>query len=68
MQPGAGAGPLDLIRLALLNRGIFCGPHGSFNISTPMSKDEVQRAVETFRGVVEEVAPILVEHANRRFA
>ena len=60
--------PLDLIRLALLNRGIFCVPHGSFNISTPMSKDEVQRAVETFRGVVEEVAPILVEHANRRFA
>lgn len=40
---------LEILHLALLNRGIFAAPRAMFNISTPMREADVDRAVDAVR-------------------
>ena len=46
---------LRLLHLALLNRGIFAAPRGMFNISTPMTEADVDRALAAVRDALGEV-------------
>ena len=46
---------LRLLHLALLNRGIFAAPRGMFNISTPMTEADVDRALAAVRDALQEV-------------
>lgn len=46
---------LEILHLSLLNRGIFAAPRGMFNISTPMTEADVDRALEAVGGALAEV-------------
>ncbi len=69
---GAATARVDirtLLHLLLLDRGIFAAPRGMFNISTPMSEDEINeggKAIKAclleLRPYIEQVAPELVLH------
>lgn len=46
---------LEMLHLSLLNRGIFAAPRGMFNISTPMTEADVDRAIAAVREGLREV-------------
>lgn len=46
---------LKLLHLALLNRGIYPSPQGSFNVSTAMAEADVDRAIEALDDAAHEV-------------
>ncbi|MCP4121023.1 MAG: hypothetical protein GY751_04660 [Bacteroidetes bacterium] len=39
---------LDLLHLEMMNRGVFFMQRGMFNLSTPMTMDEIDKAVNAF--------------------
>ena len=47
-----------LLHLALLNRGVFAAPRGMFNISTPMSEDHIDAAVDAVQDALIEVKAV----------
>jgi glutamate-1-semialdehyde 2,1-aminomutase len=45
----------EIVHLLLMNRGIFASKRSMFNISTPMSESEVEKAVEVLSTCLEEI-------------
>lgn len=56
---------LRLLHLALLDRGIFAAPRGMFNISTPMTEADIDRAVEAVQAALTELVAARGEVVGR---
>jgi glutamate-1-semialdehyde 2,1-aminomutase len=50
-----------LLHMELLNLGIFSANRGMFNISTPMTENEIDSALETFRSALNTLKPYAAE-------
>lgn len=46
---------------ALINQGILVAPNGLLRISTPMSRDDIDRTVRAIRTAIDQIAPMLEE-------
>ncbi len=57
-----------LIHLELLNQGVYSAPRGMFVISTPMTGNEVDFAVEAFGKALETVRPYIRDKAPQLLA
>jgi glutamate-1-semialdehyde 2,1-aminomutase len=58
----------NLLHLELMNRGIFSVPRGAFNISSPMRDEEIDLAVEAFKGALGLLKPYVAEQAPHLIA
>jgi glutamate-1-semialdehyde 2,1-aminomutase len=52
-----------LLHLELLNQGIFAANRGLFNLSTPMTIQEINQAIEAFRFALSMLKPYIIENA-----
>jgi glutamate-1-semialdehyde 2,1-aminomutase len=52
-----------LLHLELLNLGIFAANRGLFNLSTPMTTQEIKQALEAFRFALHTLKPFVIENA-----
>ncbi len=52
---------IELFHLELLNRGVFAAPRGMFVLSTPMTEDEVDSAIEAFDGTLTLLKPYIAD-------
>lgn len=52
-----------LLHLELLNRGVFAANRGLFNVSTPMTEDDVNAALAAFREALDILKPYAAEVA-----
>ena len=50
-----------LFHLEMLNRGIFSASRGMYVLSTPMTEDEIDTAIEAFSGTVKRLKPYIVD-------
>ena len=53
-----------LLHMELLNLGIFSANRGMFNISTPMTDNEIAQTLETFRAVLHTLKPYVADEAS----
>ncbi|MEN8246780.1 MAG: aspartate aminotransferase family protein, partial [Thermodesulfobacteriota bacterium] len=58
LQAGDLAG---LFHLEMLNRGIFLAPRGMFSLTTPMTENEIDTAIETFSETAKLLKPYIAD-------
>jgi len=54
---------LRLFHLSMMNKGLFIGSRGFFSISTPMSRAEIDKAIEATADCLTELKPLIQEIA-----
>jgi len=56
---------LRLFHLSMMNKGVFIGSRGFYSISTPMSKNEIDKALEATAECLLELKPLIQEIAPK---
>ena len=56
---------LRLFHLSMMNKGVFIGSRGFYSISTPMSKTEIDKALEATAECLLELKPLIQEIAPK---
>ncbi|MBW1752469.1 MAG: aspartate aminotransferase family protein [Deltaproteobacteria bacterium] len=56
---------LRLFHLSMMNKGVFIGSRGFYSISTPMSKTEINKALEATAECLSELKPLIQEIAPK---
>lgn len=56
---------LRLFHLSMMNKGVFIGSRGFYSISTPMSKTEIDKALEATAECLSELKPLIQEIAPK---